>query len=419
VDPSVRPSPRSLHALDWLNFFVSDVRTGVGPFIAVYLTQVHWNVLNIGVALTIAEIAGVITQAPGGAIVDRLRSKRLLLALAVAMLAACSLSIALFPQRAVVYLSQFALGVTGSIFGPGISAITLGLVGYACLGQRTGRNAGFGSAGNVIAAVSMGLLGYFYSTRAIFYFVALISIPTLIFIVMINPQEIDYDRARGGTSAAGETRAGMAGIRLLLRDRRLRIFTILTVLFHLGNGAMLALPAEIVSQTRPKSADIWLGAFVTVPQIVMILIGPLAGRIADKHGRKPILLFGFLFLPLRAVLFALTSNPEWLTALQILDGISAGIFLVVGVLMIADCSQGTGHYNLALGTMGAAVGIGASISTMLASYVVHRTSFSAGFLLLAAFGLAALLVLWLFMPETKLNLDSPPPPSGQLALQQG
>src|SRR5206468_2099934 len=108
-------SPRSLHALDWLNFFISDVRTGVGPFIAVYLTQVHWNVLNIGVALTIAEVAGVITQAPGGAIVDRLRSKRLLLALAIAVLAACSLVIALFPQRAVVYVAQFALGVTGSI----------------------------------------------------------------------------------------------------------------------------------------------------------------------------------------------------------------------------------------------------------------------------------------------------------------
>src|SRR5947209_1260363 len=148
-----------------------------------------------------------------------------------------------------------------------------------------------------------------------------------------------------------------------------------------------------------------MGAFVTVPQIVMILIGPLAGKIADKHGRKPILLFGFLFLPLRAILFAFTSNPEWLSALQILDGISAGIFLVVGVLMIADCSQGTGHYNLALGTMGAAVGIGASISTMLASYVVHHSGFRAGFFLLAAFGVAAFLVLWLFMPETKLNVS--------------
>ena len=124
----------------------------------------------------------------------------------------------------------------------------------------------------------------------------------------------------------------------------------------LGNGAMLALAGEIVALNATKKTDIWMGAFVTVPQIVMALIGPLVGKIADQRGRKPILVFGFIFLPLRAALFALTRNPEWLAVWQILDGLAAGVFLVVGVLMIADCTEGTGHYNFALGTAGAAVG---------------------------------------------------------------
>src|SRR5947209_18730497 len=61
---SPNPSQRSLHALDWPNFFVSDVRTGVGPFVAVYLTQVPWDVMHTGVALPIAELAGCPTRAP-------------------------------------------------------------------------------------------------------------------------------------------------------------------------------------------------------------------------------------------------------------------------------------------------------------------------------------------------------------------
>src|SRR4051794_20336869 len=82
-----------------------------------------------------------------------------------------------------------------------------------------------------------------------------------------------------------------------------------------------------------------MAAFVTVPQIVMAFIGPVVGKIADRYGRKPILVFGFLFLPLRAILFALSENPKWLASLQVLDGLSAGIFGIVGVLMIADCKK--------------------------------------------------------------------------------
>src|SRR3954469_1751167 len=198
---SPTPSSRSLHGLDWTNFFLSDVRTGVGPFIAVHLTNMHWNVAQIGVALTVAEVAGVLTQAPGGALMDYLRSKRAALVIALFVLSTSALLLAYFPTLWVVLAAQAALGVTGSVFVPGINAITLGLVGYSCLGQRAGRNAGFGSAGNVFAALSMGLVGYLYSTRAIFFFVVVLSIPTVLSILAIRGEEIDYERARGRDDA--------------------------------------------------------------------------------------------------------------------------------------------------------------------------------------------------------------------------
>ncbi len=397
-----KPSKRSMHGLDWLNFFLADVRTGVGPFIAIYLTNSGWNPAQIGIALTAAEFSGVLTQAPGGAITDRAKSKRLLVGIGIALLTLSALLIAVLPTFREVIGAQLVLGLTGSMFGPGLSAITLGLIGYKCLGARTGRNAAFGSAGNIVAAVTMGLIGYYFSTRAIFYFVAILSIPTLVSLLAIRPGEIDLERARGGEPSVVE-----GGFRELFRNKNYVIFAIMTIFFHLGNGAMLAQMGEALARGRAQQSSLWMSAIVTVPQIVMALIAPSVGKIADKNGRKPILLFGFIFLPLRAILCAYTDNPYLLVSYQLLDGLAAGIFGIVGVLMIADMSRGSGSYNLALGTIGAAVGVGASISTAVAGILTARQGFSAGFFFLAACGLIACLMLWLMMPETKTDLNSP------------
>ncbi len=334
---------------------------------------------------------------------DQIRSKRVMLAVAVVVLAASALTMAAFPNVPAVLTAQTALGVTGSLFGPGVSALTLGLVSYACLGVRTGRNAAFGSAGNVIAALTMGWLGYRFGPHYIFYFVALLSVPTLLALSAIRGNEIDYDRARGGTERIGAHRSWLGGLRTVFCDTRMITFGLLTVLWHLGNGAMLAMIGELIGRQRPRQSSLWMSAAVTVPQVVMVLIAPTVGRIADQRGRKGILVLGFMFLPLRAILCAFTTNPWALMGYQVLDGLAAGIFGIVGVLMIADLSKGSGHYNLALGTIGALVGVGASISTTVAGFVSERFGFEAGFLTLAFSAVCALLVLAFAMPETRIG----------------
>jgi MFS family permease len=395
---SPTPSTRSIIGLDWTNFFLSDVRTGVGPFVAIYLAGQHWSVAGVGFALTVAEVAGVLTQAPGGALMDRVRSKRLTLVIALAGLALCSIMLAERPSRVVVTLAQAILGVTGSIFVPAVGAITLGLVGYSCLGARTGRNNGFASAGNVFAAITMAVIGYRYSTRAIFFFVALLAVPTTLAILLIRGDEIDYDLARGALS---ETKDSKGGLRAIFCDRRLIVFASVVILLHLGNGAMLPLAGQMLAKARPERADLWMGALLTVPQAIMALASPWIGRFADLHGRKPIFLFGLAFLPIRALLFSFLRTPAFLITAQVLDGITAGIFMVVAVLIVADCTEGTGHYNLALGAIWAAVGVGASVSTTMAGLVTQKWGYGPGFISLAVAGFAAFVVFWLLMPETR------------------
>ncbi|HZL33814.1 MAG TPA: hypothetical protein VFC78_00805 [Tepidisphaeraceae bacterium] len=62
--PAPAPSIRTLRGLDWVNFFLADVQTGVGPFLAIYLAAYKWNEQRVGLALTIGGLAGIITQTP-------------------------------------------------------------------------------------------------------------------------------------------------------------------------------------------------------------------------------------------------------------------------------------------------------------------------------------------------------------------
>jgi MFS family permease len=88
-------------------------------------------------------------------------------------------------------------------------------------------------------------------------------------------------------------------------------------------------------------------------------------------------------------------------AIQALDGVAAAIFGVVSVLVIADLTRGTGRFNLTLGAITTAVGIGAALSQVIAGSIVHHAGFRVGFLFLAGVALAAFAILYLFMPETR------------------
>src|SRR5690242_16899930 len=122
-------SPRSRHGLDWMNFFIADVQTGFGTFLAFYLADVGWSRQNVGLALAVGGIAGVIAQAPGGALADAVTWKRGLAATGIVMLAGAALIFALTSNIVLIFFGEILHGLTGAIITPAIAAISLGLVG--------------------------------------------------------------------------------------------------------------------------------------------------------------------------------------------------------------------------------------------------------------------------------------------------
>jgi MFS family permease len=187
---------------------------------------------------------------------------------------------------------------------------------------------------------------------------------------------------------------------LLFRDRTLVLFLACAVMFHFANAAMLPLLGEMLAKGRGRSSMLFMSACVITTQLVVTLLASWSGRKAGLWGRKPLLLIAFGILPLRAVLYTLTTKTALLVAIQVMDGVAAAIFAVVSVLVIADLTRGTGRFNLTLGAISTAVGTGAALSQVIAGSIVHHVGFRAGFLFLAGVALAAFGLLYFFMPET-------------------
>jgi MFS family permease len=210
-------------------------------------------------------------------------------------------------------------------------------------------------------------------------------------------QPLGAKRARGTRENDGKP----AGAHEMLQDLPLLIFLACAVLFHFANAAMLPLLGEMLAKGKGRSSMLFMSACVVTTQAVITLLASWSGRRAGSWGRKPLLLIAFGVLPIRAVLYTVTRHVVPLVAIQILDGVGAGIFGVVSVLVVADLTQGSGRFNLTLGVITTAVGIGASLSQAIAGSIVRRFGYDAGFLFLAAIAAVAFGILYFFMPETR------------------
>jgi MFS family permease len=123
--------------------------SGFGPYVAVFLAEQKWTQQAIGFVLTAAGFAGLLSQLPGGALLDAIRSKRIAVALGAVMVAAGALIIAVWPSFPLVLTALVLQGITGGFLGLALAAISLGLVGNAALGERLGRNRRFASTTHI------------------------------------------------------------------------------------------------------------------------------------------------------------------------------------------------------------------------------------------------------------------------------
>jgi MFS family permease len=384
----------SLSALNGLNFFMADVRDGLGPFLGVYLQQRGWGPQDIGFVMTVGGLAGMAATTPLGALVDATRYKRAVMIVASAAIIFASLTMLFFPNLTTTVAAQIVQGVAGAVIAPAIAAITLGLVRQAGFAKQLGRNEAFNHGGNMTAALVGGALGYVFGLQAVFYFMSFMAVAAIAATLMIPAEAIDHDAARGAEAEAGRDAGEQSSWSLLLTSAPLITLAVVLMLFHLGNAAMLPLLGQAMVARGDGDPSAATALTVVVAQSTMIGMALLAAKLAQSRGYSIVFVIALVALPIRGLIAASFSGFWVLFPVQVLDGVGAGMLGVALPGLVAQILRGTGHFNVGLGAVMTVQGIGAALSATLGGSVAQAYGYSASFLVLGGIALAAL-ALWL------------------------
>lgn len=442
----VEPRSRSLKALGAVNFFLADVRDGLGPFLGIFLIGQGWSTATIGLVMTIGGIAGMLATTPLGALADASKAKRFMVAFCAALVIIASLAILFIPSFAFVTASQIATGIAGAAIGPAVAGLTLGLVGQKGLAPQLGRNEAWNHGGNVFAAAGAGFFGYEFGLTAVFILMTLMAAGSIAAVLLIKADDIDHDAARGIEKSEGKETEAPSGFNVLWKSTPLLILAATLMLFHFGNGAMLPLLGQQVA-TQSESANAgstvdtsenpeagqgtmvppgqstpgqpaakpvtqhntlenllsdpvsYTAATVIIAQLTMIPIALLAAGFAGRRGYFLLLVAALIALPVRGLIAGLWPSPYALIPVQMLDGVGAGLLGVAVPGLVARMLRGTGHINAGLGAVMTVQGIGASLSPAIAGAIVSAYGFSVAYLVLAGFAVCGLIIWLVSMPK--------------------
>lgn len=402
-------NPAPQRGLAGVNFFLADVRDGLGPFLGVFLLSHGWQADDIGYLMTIAGLAGMIATTPMGAWVDASHQKRGLLAGASLALIGTTVALWAMPTASVAVITQILAAVVGAMFGPAIMGLTLGIVGPKGLARQLGLNEAWNHAGNVVAAALAGAAGYYWGLSAVFVLMTVMPFGAFYYLRVIRPGDIDNNVARGldaGPPAQDATPAAApSSWRVLARSGPLRRLALTMMLFHLGNAAMLPLLGQATISRGQADPSAFTALTIIVAQLAMIPVALLAGRYAKQHGYWRLVALACLVLPLRGMVAATWASPFALIPVQIMDGIGAGLLGVAIPGLVASILRGSGHVNAGLGAVMAIQGVGAALSPALAGSLAQHFGYASAFVALSVVAVLALAVL-LTRGDMRVSFDA-------------
>jgi len=368
-----------------VNFFMADVRDGLGPYLAAFLQTHNWGTADIGTAMTLGGLVGMLATIPAGALVDATHFKRALMVLASICVAAACLLLLWRTDMAAVVIAQIAMPLAGAVIPPAIAGITLGVVGQRRLDHQLGLNEAANHAGNVFAAAASALGAWLWGIGGVLMAQIAMSMGAIAATLAVPAKSINHQQARGQNDPSQRNDSFMS----LLRKRPLLLFALTMACFHLGNAAMLPM-VGLQLGAQGASTGLWLSAAIIIAQLTMIPMAILAARVAQRHGYRWVVLVALLVLPVRGVIAAFLP-PLWsIIPVQILDGVGAGLLGVATVGVVARIMQGTGHFNAGLAGVLTLQGLGAALSPAVGGYMAEHFGFGAGFLVLGGIALLAI-----------------------------
>jgi DHA1 family multidrug resistance protein-like MFS transporter len=153
-------------------------------------------------------------------------------------------------------------------------------------------------------------------------------------------------------------------------------------------------------------AALWSGISMSGGALVMVVTAPIWGTVADRRGRKPMVLRSMWAAMITAFLMAFAMAPWQMVALRMIEGAFTGTVAACAALVASTAPRDRMGY--ALGMIQTAVFVGASIGPffggVLADLIGYRATFITSSVLFAAGGL----IVYFFVRESFVPVERGP-----------
>jgi len=148
---------------------------------------------------------------------------------------------------------------------------------------------------------------------------------------------------------------------------------------------------------------------ISVYLIAYALMSIVHGPLSDAIGRRKVILGGLAVFALASVGCALSRDLPTLLAFRALQGLSAGVGLIVGRAAIRDLLHGDDAQRL-MSQVSMIFGIAPAIAPIIGGWILGWQRWPMIFWFLVVFSLALLFATWIWLPETH-------PPAMRLSMQ--
>ena len=332
----------------------------------------------IGLIVGASTMTGVFIKFPAGALSDILGRRRMLL-LGAAFFAFPPFFYLLVQEAYTLLGLRFLHGFATAIFSPVASAAVADLF-HESRGEKLGWFGSaneFGSAfgplfgGFALGALAGPGLSKFYITYLI---VGVLGVVTFLLALRL-PIGLASPRPASATPSEGlkvsRWKQFLQGMREVMGNRAILIASGVESAMFLGVGALLAF-LPLYAKNIVELSDTSLGILLWVP-LVMAMVGkPLAGRLSDRIGRKPMILVGLTLCIVMLPLMPLTTHVVGLLVEGAIFGLGMAIVTPSTMALVTDLCK-VGHYGAALGVFGTIWDIGEALGPILAGRLIDAS----------------------------------------------
>jgi len=419
---------------------------------------------QVGILFFAFGMSQFLAQAPAGYLYDYTEQKVLWLSVAGVLTTIMTVSTAIFATEHNFWLMvavKLLQGAVTSFIPPGLNSITQGIVGAVGMTEQVAVNEMMNHLGTAIIVLTGSLIAFaLYPDIGVLFVVSPIAcIGFLYFLNKIKPSDIDHDAARGlksevseptkredfiaptiditpnnsyapthgrldkaqpsfnfgfsgEDSVAGDDRSVRADTPLhVLQDPTLLIFICVCFLFHTSNGTILPLVMQTLAIGNGRSGILMSGMCIVLAQIFMVGSAKICGTYSQKYGRKWLFMIGLGIVPIRCAILsglliwqgageASLLQQALILSTQVLDGVGAGTFGTMYILVTSDISGGTGRFGMSLGLTTAAMSIGGTVSGYMGQALAQDLGYLRAFEILMLLSIIPVSLYFFMMPET-------------------